>query len=144
MEMTKMEMKLDRHLLRKWRETRAWSQEHLAALAGLSLRTIQRIEADGRASAETRMALAAAFNVDVATLTAPETVPDSAAEKASVEALSQLKTRRSWYFSLLVYLCVCSGLVVLNITQNGTLSWAKWPLIFWGLALARRAARRFF
>ena len=52
MEMTKMEMKLDRHLLRKWRETRAWSQEHLAALAGLSLRTIQRIEADGRASAE--------------------------------------------------------------------------------------------
>ena len=81
MEMTKMEMKLDRHLLRKWRETRAWSQEHLAALAGLSLRTIQRIEADGRASAETRMALAAAFNVDVATLTAPETVPDSAAER---------------------------------------------------------------
>ncbi len=90
------------------------------------------------------MALAAAFNVDVATLTAPETVPDSAAEKASVEAFSQLKTRRSWYFSLLVYLCVCSGLVVLNIAQNGTLSWAKWPLIFWGLALARRAARRFF
>ena len=55
MDTTSMNRNVDRYLLKKWRESRAWSQEHLATLAGLSLRTIQRVETDGRASAETRI-----------------------------------------------------------------------------------------
>jgi predicted transcriptional regulator len=55
-------MKIDSALVRKLREERAWSQEHLASVSGVSLRTIQRVEAEGTASLETRMALAAAFN----------------------------------------------------------------------------------
>ncbi|MFL6676982.1 MAG: helix-turn-helix domain-containing protein [Burkholderiaceae bacterium] len=53
------------------REARAWSQAHLAEAAGLSLRTVQRMEAEGTASAETRLAVAAALDVPVESLNPP-------------------------------------------------------------------------
>jgi hypothetical protein len=53
------------------REARAGSQAHLAEAAALGLRTIQRVEAEGRASAETRPAIAAALDVSVETLNLP-------------------------------------------------------------------------
>lgn len=42
---------------------RGWSQEKLAAVSGLSERTIQRVEKDGSCSLDTKMALASAFAV---------------------------------------------------------------------------------
>jgi len=45
-----------------FRKDNGWSQELLAKASGLSLRTIQRVEKDGNSSAETQLALAAAFN----------------------------------------------------------------------------------
>ena len=61
--MTDTEMKIDPTRLRQLREQRAWSQEQLAEIAGLNVRTVQRVEASGSASLETRMALAAALEV---------------------------------------------------------------------------------
>ena len=58
------EMKIDGNLVKRLREERAWSQEHLASVAGLSARTVQRLETDGNASAESRMAIAAAFGME--------------------------------------------------------------------------------
>ena len=63
-----MEMKVDATLIRSEREKRAWSQEHLAEVAGLGLRTIQRIESTGAAAYESARALAAVFEMDVARL----------------------------------------------------------------------------
>ncbi len=45
------------------RQDRGWSQEKLAAVAGVSERTIQRAEKDGTCSLDTKMALASAFEV---------------------------------------------------------------------------------
>jgi len=45
------------------RKDNGWSQELLAKASGLSLRTIQRAEKDGNSSIETKLALAAAFNI---------------------------------------------------------------------------------
>lgn len=56
-------MKIDSNKIKKLREARSWSQEHLSNVAGLSLRTIQRVEAEGSASAETKMAIASAFDI---------------------------------------------------------------------------------
>jgi transcriptional regulator with XRE-family HTH domain len=64
-------MQIDSNRIRTERERRAWSQEHLAEVAGLSLRTVQRIESTGAASFETTKALASVFELDVATLAAP-------------------------------------------------------------------------
>jgi len=45
------------------RKEKGWSQEQLAAISGLSGRTIQRIEKDGACSLESKMALAAALEI---------------------------------------------------------------------------------
>ncbi len=54
--------------IKKERTQRAWSQQQLAEVADLSVRTIQRLEGGSKASFETVQALAAAFNLDVCDL----------------------------------------------------------------------------
>jgi transcriptional regulator with XRE-family HTH domain len=49
--------------VKTYRQQNGWSQELLAKASGLSLRTIQRIEKEGKGSAETQLALAATFNI---------------------------------------------------------------------------------
>lgn len=51
--------------IRKLREAKSWTQEHLATAAGLSIRTVQRMELEGLASSESRLAVAAALGVPV-------------------------------------------------------------------------------
>jgi transcriptional regulator with XRE-family HTH domain len=63
-----MDMRSDAKRIRAERERRAWSQEHLATVTGLGLRTIQRIEKTGAASFESARSLAAVFEVGVAEL----------------------------------------------------------------------------
>ena len=63
-----VDMYTNAQLIRKLREDRAWSQEHLAAVAGVSARTIQRVEAESSASQETRMAISAALDIDLSQL----------------------------------------------------------------------------
>jgi uncharacterized glyoxalase superfamily protein PhnB/DNA-binding XRE family transcriptional regulator len=59
--------------IRALRERKAWTQEHLAGVAGISPRTVQRAE-EGAMSGETRSALAGALDVPVESL-APSTKP---------------------------------------------------------------------
>lgn len=59
------QMKVDGGVIRALREKKSWSQVHLANASGLSVRTVQRVEMEGAASAETRLALAAALGVPV-------------------------------------------------------------------------------
>ena len=63
-----MDMKLNSAAIRLEREKRAWSQEHLAGVTGLALRTIQRIESTGLASYESTSAIAAVFGLPVTAL----------------------------------------------------------------------------
>ena len=57
--------------VKQLRLQRAWSQEQLAEMAGLSVRTIQRIENGERPGLETLSALAAVFEVTVAEIGEP-------------------------------------------------------------------------
>ncbi|MEC8232394.1 MAG: DUF4019 domain-containing protein [Pseudomonadota bacterium] len=57
-----MDMKIDTQKLIELRNAKAWSQQHLADVSGLSLRTIQRIEKNQSASQESVKAIAAAFD----------------------------------------------------------------------------------
>ena len=56
-------MKINHTLLKQLRLQRALSQEELAIAAGISARTVQRMEADGTASLESQKAVAAVFNI---------------------------------------------------------------------------------
>jgi DNA-binding XRE family transcriptional regulator len=61
-----MEMKINANLLKQERNKRAWSQEHLAQVTGLGLRTIQRIESSGMASNESIASIATVLEMTVA------------------------------------------------------------------------------
>jgi len=51
--------------IKKLRQERQWSQEQLAEMTGLSVRTIQRIENDHKAGLESIKALSAVFEVEI-------------------------------------------------------------------------------
>jgi transcriptional regulator with XRE-family HTH domain len=63
-------------IVRRLRDKRNWSQEQLATVSGLSLRTIQRVEAGNNASMETLKSFASVFDVEISTLTEEITVID--------------------------------------------------------------------
>lgn len=66
----RLKILVDADQIRRMRAARSWSQEGLAAVSGLSARTVQRIESDGVASLESRRALAAAFGVNATEIAA--------------------------------------------------------------------------
>ena len=84
-----MPVMINRDKLRQLREIRLWTQEDLAAASGLSARTIQRIEAQGRCSKDSLQALSAAFDVAVMEFIADDDVEN-------VHSNESLKIDRSW------------------------------------------------
>ncbi|MDD4976990.1 MAG: helix-turn-helix transcriptional regulator [Bacteriovorax sp.] len=60
------------NLVRAEREKRGWTQLHLAEIASLSERTVQRFEKDGVGSKETLLALASSLDLDIEKLTEEE------------------------------------------------------------------------
>lgn len=63
-------------ILKELRISRHLSQEQLAQMSGLNVRTIQRIESGHKASVETLKCLAAVLEVDVQTLTRERVMVD--------------------------------------------------------------------
>ena len=61
-------MKISADVVKQLRLARGWTQEHLAAVSETSAKTIQRVESSGVCSLETRSALAAVFEVELAQL----------------------------------------------------------------------------
>ena len=69
-----------------FREMRQWSQEQLAEISGLNVRTVQRVEQGLSASLDTRRALASAFEFeDIDALNKPITIPSEEELKAAKE-----------------------------------------------------------
>jgi len=61
-------MNLDTRRIREERVKRAWTQEQLAEIADMGLRTLQRIEATGVASIESAASLSSALSIPVSEL----------------------------------------------------------------------------
>lgn len=92
-----MAFKADAAKIKRWREERQWSQEHLAELAGIASRTLQRIESGEKASQDSVMALAAAFNVDVTALSVDA---EAEARQATERQAEEAEARMRLYFYL--------------------------------------------
>jgi transcriptional regulator with XRE-family HTH domain len=72
--------------IRLFRDLRHWSQEQLAAISGLNVRTIQRVEQGESASFDTRRALARAFELeDIDALNKPFAIPNEDELRAAKE-----------------------------------------------------------
>lgn len=78
-------------IIRTLRENNGWSQEQLADVSGVSVRTIQRIEKGGRGSLESLKCLAAVFETTIPELKEPdmpdETKPVESQEPAGKDPL---------------------------------------------------------
>lgn len=127
-----MPFKADAEKIKRWREERRWSQEHLADLAGLGLRTVQRIETGEPASHESLMALAAAFNVDVVALSV-----DQEQEAAKIVKRQNAKARAALRLSFGIHFAsYIIGLFVFVGINIGTGTYTMlWPLIWWTVGL---------
>jgi transcriptional regulator with XRE-family HTH domain len=75
-------------IVRKLRLKRGWSQSQLAEMAGVTTRTIQRIERGQRPGLETAKALAAVFEVDLSLLQPEESQMDRDKQSNSDEQLN--------------------------------------------------------
>lgn len=91
--------------IRKLRLKRGWTQDQLAEFAGLSVRSVQRIERGARPSLESLKSLAAVFEVDVATLIPgdPPMIPDTLATEDELEAIEFVKGIREFYMHACMY-----------------------------------------
>lgn len=132
-----MQFRTDAAKIKRWREERHWSQEHLADVAGIGLRTVQRIENGDAASRESLMALAAAFNVDVMALAVD--VKSEAAEQAMQKnARSAAALRLSFWIHLASF--VLGVVVFVGISLGEGYFVMKWPLIWWTVGIVAHGA----
>lgn len=109
-------MHIDRTRLRELRTARQWSQEQLAQLSGLNLRTIQRLESGAKISIESLRALAAVFEIPAESLLLREATPRQPAIVAMREGVVRGleftgTTGRAdfWWFALAVAMVLAVG-----------------------------------
>ena len=79
-------MMIQSDIVRGQRQKRGWTQQQLAELADLSLRTVQRIEAQGVASNESVSALSAVLEIPRESLLVP-TAPSERVARAERKLL---------------------------------------------------------
>jgi transcriptional regulator with XRE-family HTH domain len=155
-------------LVQKLRLQRGWSQEQLAELSGLSVRTIQRIERGLPASNETLKSLASVFEIEFSTLQATQepampsalnspfnqtvnqsnSSPTPSFQTQSINADEEAAFRhvrkiRGFYGHLAKYVIVISALAVFNFIKSPSYIWVIWPALGWGLGILFHGMRVF-
>ena len=93
-------------IVRKLRLQRGWTQSQLAEMAGVTSRTIQRIEQGQKPSLESCKALAAVFEVDLSIIQPEEQTMNNEVDLKSDEQEAMLYAKRikEFYEFLFVYL----------------------------------------
>ncbi|MGB3627133.1 MAG: helix-turn-helix transcriptional regulator [Henriciella sp.] len=133
-----MSFKADSTKIKRWREERHWSQEHLAELAGVGVRTVQRLETGEPASQETLKALAAAFNVDVMALAV-----DQNAEAVRMIVKKNAKARAAMRLGFFIHLgSWVMGMIIfagISISVGGPGYAMLQPTIWWTVGLSGHA-----
>jgi transcriptional regulator with XRE-family HTH domain len=127
-------------LVQKLRLQHGWSQEQLADLSGVSVRTIQRIEQGNPASAESLKSLGAVLNVPFQDLrnmtmqTSPEMI-NSSINADEILALRKARKLRGFYIHLMQYAVVIAILAAINFFSGSSYPWVIWPALGWGIGL---------
>ena len=132
-------------LIQKLRLKRGWSQEQLAEISGVSVRTVQRLERGQTGSLESLKALAAVFQVDLDQLKEPpmDTPRNSDIRADEALALSHVRKVKGFYVHLTQYLIVIPLLAALNLVGYPQYLWFVWPALGWGLGVLAHGASVF-
>ena len=129
--------------VKEYRLKNAWSQEQLAELTSLSVRTIQRIENGHKPGLETLSALASVFKVNVSSLSESINHAGETLDSRISEARFRVEQETRFYRALIIALLVCSVLMVVNYLFSPGSYWSVVVTIVWGLLIGIRALRIF-
>lgn len=115
--------------IKKMRLERHWSQDQLAEMSGLSLRTIQRIENGQNAGLESLKSLAAVFEVNIADSDKKEEIEQIRREEEYVQKVKG--------FYKLFAVALFSLVVPFISAVNDSSFWSVflWILLSWGVLL---------
>ena len=133
-------------LVNKLRLQRGWSQEQLAELSGLSVRTIQRIERGQPTSPESLKCLASVFEIDFTELREPTMNTATTHRSVSAdEALAMAHVRRvkGLYMHIAQYCAVMLVLGLVNVLAYPRHPWALWVALAWGAGVLVHALRAY-
>lgn len=134
-------------LVQKLRLQRGWSQQQLADLSGLSIRTIQRIERGQSSSPESLKSLAAVFEIDFTQLLSEPDMEKQLSNGVSADevlAFQHVRKIKGFYLHLAQYLLVVGGLTAINIMQMPRRRlWVLWVAFGWGIGVLSHALRVF-
>jgi transcriptional regulator with XRE-family HTH domain len=141
-------------IVRKLRLKKGWSQEQLAELTDLSVRTIQRAERGQKPSLETARSLASVFEVDISTFNigvetmnpiedtnqiSQESNHDSnrKPQKENLkedekQAIEYVKGVKEFYSHLLMYVIFCISIFIFKENPSDKFIW---PMLGWGVGV---------
>ena len=123
-------------IVRKLRLQRGWSQEHLAQLTGLSVRTIQRIERGQKAGLESLSSLASVLEINIEDLQEEaEMKTDLKLTIEEQEAIEYVRDIKSFYSHVLTYLFWIGVMLTVNLIQSPDHFWVVWPALGWGVGV---------
>ena len=140
--------------VQKLRLQRGWSQQQLAELSGLSVRTIQRIENGSAASTESLKSLASVFEIDFSILSSEPAMPDTPTPNSSPThtpsasqqeqlALLEVRKLKGFYLHLAQYVVVIAALCAINLLTTPHRLWFYWAALGWGIGILAHAATIF-
>lgn len=132
--------------IQELRRNHGWTQEQLAEHAGLSVRTIQRIERGDPATLETLKCLAAVFETSVSQLIQEQKMANSKTDGETAftehlerEAMDHVSNLKAFYMHLIVFLVVLPCLFAFNLWVTPETIWIGWAAVPWALALGLHA-----
>jgi transcriptional regulator with XRE-family HTH domain len=115
--------------IKKMRLERHWSQDQLAEMSGLSIRTIQRIENGENAGLESLKSLAAVFEINIADSDKKEEMEQIRKEEAYVQNVKGLYK----LFAVAILSLVAPFIIAVNDSSNWSVF--LWILLSWGVLL---------
>lgn len=126
-------------LAQKLRLQHGWSQEELAHLSGVSVRTIQRIEQGKPASPESLKSLGAVLDVPFQTLRNMDmdTIIEHPRTNINAEealALRKVKKLQGFYIHAMQYAATILVLALINYFTT-SYPWVIWPALGWGIGV---------
>ena len=115
--------------IKKMRLLRHWSQDQLAEMSGLSIRTIQRIENGENAGLESLKSLAAVFEINITDSNKTQEIEQIRKEEEYVQNVKG-------FYKLLV-IAILSLVVPFIVAINDSSHWSVflWILLSWGVIL---------
>lgn len=119
-------------LIKDKRLAKGWSQEDLAAISGLSTRTVQRIEKGHPPGLETLKSLAAAFETDIESLNKERAMSQTIDTTTRSDAD---QNRRALRLHLWTFAIVLSVLTALNLFLTPGDWWILWVAGAWSVGV---------